>query len=255
MVGHIQNAIYDASTGEVPQLRAASLTTSVFSNPRLSFLTTKQPPTGNSTRDDIVLFLAHAAIWTAHCAVHGGFVRDWVIRGQPANDIDALLSPKISVTNARNSIVNAAKQRGIQLVQEKPKGPAHTLVFDWQGNSIEMDIADPTAVNAPPPGVDCDAGNLMIVYPGILKKKVEAAGGNFISVHKCIKHIQQQKFVYFYNLAADTDGKLLKRLIKKYFERNWTCISDLPSLAALNKYQHLIKPKPQYSKKWWALPD
>lgn len=225
-----------------------------ISDQRLRLLSTKQPPSGNSTRDDAILFLAHSAVWDAQCSVYGGFVRDWVMRGESANDVDVQVPSNIGIEQAKKKIIQAAQQRTIKLTKEKSKGPAHTLIFHgfWSGNPIEVDLVDPKNVQVIPPGVDCDAGNLLIAYPGILKKKVETAGGKFLSIHHCKKHIMNKKFVCFMDISSYPE--VAKRRLEKYFSRGWTCLSKIPPIfPELNVYKHLMRPKEKYSKDWWNL--
>jgi hypothetical protein len=38
------------------------------------------------------MHVAHAAIFDAGCVVYGGFLRDWVVRGETAGDVDVRTS-------------------------------------------------------------------------------------------------------------------------------------------------------------------
>jgi len=51
--------------------------------------TRSPPPVGSiSDRNAQMVFIAHALVWRGGCCLYGGFVRDLVVRGEKANDID-----------------------------------------------------------------------------------------------------------------------------------------------------------------------
>lgn len=250
LVGRIQSALCDMFHLDVDDLQvsmpAGAIGQKIQNNPRLMKLSTNRQPTALNTRDDAMLLLAHAAIWQAGCSVYGGFVRDWVIRGKRANDID-VLTPINGVQQVAGIMKNAAQAMNINLITEKAKGAAHTLVFSWAGESIDVDLVDPSQVNVIPPGVDCDAGNLMINSQGVLCKKVPAAGGAILSVHQSVEHVENKKFVFFYNVSNCAES--LRRLTK-YLERGWICLSKQPNMPELQKYSNFLQPEQQYSRDW-----
>jgi hypothetical protein len=71
-----------------------------------------------------------AQVWECGASIYGGFVRDWVVRGRPAEDVDALVPPGKTVAAVAAAIRAAADQRGLTFVGERIKGAARALTFD-----------------------------------------------------------------------------------------------------------------------------
>lgn len=231
--------------------------------PRLMQMLSPQAPLSRwRSRNDVILILAHAAVWSANCTVYGGFIRDWVIRGEEANDIDVMLPDEsTSAQNAAmNTILRAAEQYGVEFVQSRAKGAAHTLVFmgAWTDgvngrNTIDVDLVAPN-VNKTPPFVDCDVGNLCINAQKGLVKKSPNAGEPILNIAKSISHCQKKKFVFFYDCSVGADRAMCVRRLQKYLQNGWRCVSPLPQDVVntlMPKYGALLTPKQKYNKKWW----
>ena len=62
--------------------------------------------------------------------MYGGFVRDWVVRGRPAEDVDALVPPGKSAAAVVAALRAAAARRGLACVGERVKGAARAVTFD-----------------------------------------------------------------------------------------------------------------------------
>jgi hypothetical protein len=173
-----------------------------------------------------------------------GFLRDWLIRGETANDVDCL------VTNVqqKKSIIIPVLQTYLGGCTQKQKGAAWTLVFNFQGHELEMDLLDPSTQPKTAPGVDCDVGNFAFDQKGL---KLKIGNPNLVSLSKAIKHCQTQKFVFYRQLPQNSEHR---RLTKYMNERGWTCKSAIPDAVVqqLGLPQHLLKPKLKYSKLWWT---
>ena len=182
----------------------------------------KPPPPTDA--DSAKLHVAHAAVWDAGCSVYGGFVRDWVIRGESANDIDVNTGDYDATQRAMQQ---ALQPYGITMQTSQPWGETKAyrrLTFVWQGSSLEVDLVDPSKVPHTPPGVDCDVGNLKIDSRGGLQLKVP----ELVSLEKSIKHALSKKFVCFYEPSSD----MAKRRIHKYMQRGWASKNEKPKYAA-----------------------
>ena len=201
-----------------------------------------KPPTPKNV-DEAILIIAHTAIWDAGGRVYGGFLRDWLIRGVRANDVDTLVD---NVQQAAAIMKRELPRHGIQFQTEKQKGAAWTLVFQFQGAQLDMDLV--SIVPPTPPGVDCDVGNFAFDKHG-LRLKVD--NSKLVSLSKAIKHCQSQKFVFYRQLPAASEER---RLTKYMTERGWTCKSPIPEqiVQQLNLPRELLKPKQKYSKPWWT---
>jgi hypothetical protein len=188
-MGRIKSALFAASPqNDLPQLKfdaTGSNGEAALKNPRLMQLAIKMAPQHYDTRDQAMLLVAHALIWQSGCTLYGGFVRDWVIRDEPANDIDALLPPSKTSQSVVDEIMRVLAPTKIRIRDQKARGIAFTIVLTVPGNKdINVDLVDKTKKqqSAPPPGVDCDAGNLCVGPKGILEKLNPAAGGSRLSI-------------------------------------------------------------------------
>ncbi|KAF0684383.1 Aste57867_23618 [Aphanomyces stellatus] len=228
------------------------------SNPRLAQLTYKQPPTKWQSRDDILLQIVHFTLWqqgTLDCYVYGGFVRDWVIRGESANDVD------ISVPSA-----SAAQQLHRMLVDHvcrhtklraaaslEAKGSAMCLkLMDPLGalKTIEIDLVDRSRLKTVSPGVDCDAGNICLRGEGVVDKRYKEAGGEALPLAKCVRHCEKAQFVFFYDLTDPVSSGMAKQRLEKYLKRQWTCLTPLPESIVQSLPQTVrqyVKPKAKYT--------
>jgi len=192
-----------------------------------------------------VLLIAHVVIWQARCVIYGGFMRDWLIRGEATNDIDVQLTRPMQEAA---TIIKNALSAVLEFKGEKPKGAATALIFgkrDWK--NIEVDLVENCVVL--PPGVDCDVGNLAIDHRGILARKVYAAGSSELPLAKCVSHARKKKFVFFYNTADGSE--VTRRRLEKYLARGWVCLSPVHIPEFVARYGALIKPKPKFSRSWF----
>eukprot|EP01032_Pedospumella_encystans_P008904 gene8904-10522_t len=243
----------------------------VLRNPRLMQMATSALSTASikfNEREQVVLYLAHTLVWQLGCTVYGGFVRDWVIRGEPANDIDVKLpdgtdSQKVAegLTRAVQAAAGKPGAAGLQVIERKVKGAAFTVVISgpWQGHKIEVDLVSKSVVSQKP-GVDADVDNFAIDATGQLTKRVHDAGGLQMSLIVQVKHCLAKQFVSYYDLAASPD--MVRTRLKKLFDRGWTCIgfssstgvdgADYDALLRVVQPQHRAQVVPQllFCKPW-----
>ncbi|ETO74434.1 hypothetical protein F444_09781 [Phytophthora nicotianae P1976] len=205
-------------------------------HPRLAQILNCVAPPSWQSRDDIMLQLAHALVWKCDVSIYGGFLRDWVVRGEPANDIDVqILPPQTTTASVQQQLQQhlaqtpGALQRQVQITSGRQKGSAFALAICADGiSSIDIDLVDPSAVlQQTHPGVDCDAGNLLLNRQQSLRKKIPTAGD---SLAAALENVGKKQFVFYYPLhsGAPAQSMAIKRL-RKYLKRGWTCLSDVPS--------------------------
>ena len=259
LIGRVQSDLIEACRIPLPQLRLGNtdgaVSASLQANPRLVQLSTSVPPPQWTGRDGAMLQLAHIVIWRCGCSVYGGFVRDWVVRGQPAVDIDALVQTG-ETDRVAGALVSAAASVGLACASQRVKGAARSLSFgDGRfGSPIDVDLVDPANVPRVSPGVDADIDNIRISAKGGLGRKVPGAAGRSLPLAKCVKHAQAGKFVFFYQLDGPSCDVALGRL-RKLLSKNFVCVSPVPQAAVQllsPDQQRLIRPKPKYSQRWWA---
>jgi predicted RNA-binding protein YlqC (UPF0109 family) len=220
--------------------------------PRLALINSVAP-TSWATRDDVMLQLAHALVWKCNASIYGGFLRDWVVRGESAHDIDVRLSPpQVTAASVETTLVQfvanspEAQRKRVTLMSRGQKGSSFALTFGAHGIApFDIDLVDPSTIqNRMHPGVDCDAGNLMLNRSQSLCKKVEGAGSSLCTA---LKNIAKKQFVFYYALEsgdAPRNAVALARL-KKYLGRKWTCRSAVPAsvMGQLSPSERsLIKP-------------
>ena len=173
-----------------------------------------------------------------------GILRDWLIRGETANDVDTLVD---DVQKRKEQVKTVLARHGLVCIQEKPKGAAHTLCFDFQGETLEMDLVART-LPMTPPGVDCDVANIAFDKDGL---RLKVGNPKLVSLSKAIKHCQSKKFVFYRQLPSASEER---RLTKYMRERGWTCKSPIPHeiVQKLQLPSELLKPQDKYAKPWWT---
>lgn len=229
----------------------------MLQNPRLLQLVSANQPQVWSTRDDVMLQVAHTIIWKGQCPIYGGFVRDWVLLGKSANDIDVTIHPPqtnvVMIASILQELLDQKPSLNLSLNDKGQKGAAHCLQISapFLKKVIEIDLVDPSGVPFTPPGVDSDVGNVLVSRDGLQKKATRADGGR-ISLEKIVRHAMKKEFVFFYDTSTN-DAAVMRRL-RKCLDRQWTCISPIPvsCMAQLEESQRkFIRPKSKYAVNWW----
>jgi hypothetical protein len=256
---------------------------------RLLPLRKSDKPPAPSCIEEAVMHLAHAAIFDAGCVVYGGFLRDWVVRGETAGDVDVETSDYDATGQAMSK---ALQEFSISISDSQQWGQNKNyrrLRYTWQGNAIYVDLVNPVLVPFTPPGVDCDVGNLQIDKDNGLHLKVSLS--KLVSLAKSIKHRMSKKFVLFYDLSVEDllrmhdrpyfktsmcnfgllsckNGKRctfahgpeeLRKFepaglrLEKYIKRGWICKSHVPRDVAskLGLPTKQLQPKKKYCKAYW----
>lgn len=237
----------------------------INSNPRLSQISTNTLPIIDwNLRDDAVLFIAHVMIWSMGFSVAGGFVRDWVIRGDSANDVDTIIPSHIDATIADKQIKSILKSVNNHLEFEtyiKGQHQIHSIKVSSPYNKwhkhIEIDLVSANKF-FPSPGADADVDNLKIDSSGNLVKKAESAGGKHISLLDMIRRCEEKTFVFFYRISTVGEQICQTRLIK-LIRRGWTCVgycgcsdvekNDFFKLIPQDLL-HQVVLNPQFCKQW-----
>jgi hypothetical protein len=153
-------------------------------NPRLLQLCTRAKPCLCSAvvqdRNTAMLGLAHCAMWDAGCGIYGGFVRDWVVNGEPANDIDLQLpAGQHDADAAAAAIRRTARALGLTDDGNPSVGGAATLTLQFSSSKwnkvIQLDIVDresPALLAVKQsPGVASDVDNLLVTQREHLTKR------------------------------------------------------------------------------------
>ncbi|GCA63523.1 hypothetical protein KIPB_010413 [Kipferlia bialata] len=205
----------------------------VNTNPRYRQLASSVTPQHTpGDRNSVMLMLVHHLIWATGCSVYGGFVRDWVIRGKEANDIDCLLPSMSQLDSVKASLIGCAKHLGLQWTGEVGHPNSYMVSFSGAGMApISVDLVDPH-LSSPPPHCECSAANVKINEKGVMAKKAYA-GGDLVTLADCVSHIQSKSFVCFidWGCAANTTGcdNLVRRVKRKYLDRGWSLLNRLPT--------------------------
>jgi hypothetical protein len=202
-----------------------------------------------------MLLLAHAALYRTEGILHGSFVRDWVIRGATAEDVDVRIPAPMAVSmspqNVRDTLCCAVAPHGLRLQEERCKGPTLRLTFvTGRGEKVNVDISSPKPA-VPPPHCDTDVGSLCISYPPRLQAATTVAA-EALPLHECVQRCLQRRFVLLYDPVTQAD--LCYARLRRWLDRGWTCVSPLPdSLRAKLPPQHQprLAPQEEYAVRWW----
>ena len=237
---------------------------------RLNFIKDCNSVTANPNeyvgKDTKMAFLAAIILHLGH-TIHGGFVRDWIIRGESPTDIDVLVqgngSNFMGVKDELIQRIETSPLSGTILFKSaKKKGEAFTIVFslpDSNEGDIEIDLVSAIkSTTFPPPGVSADVDNFSL-NPNFELVMTNPRGNgylaNILSHSTAIQHCLQKKFVFFYKPgpqqdAGEVDPDICERRLNKLFQRGWNCIGICDQKSDLNNsfFQ-------QFNKSYFQLED
>ena len=164
-------------------------------NLRLNIIQGNAEPKRPENREEALLYLAWTAIHKADCVLYGGFIRDYIVRGESANDVD---TSTCNVDGSFKIIKAALEEVGMHFVKEFDKGQAKTKCFNYPGqgneNALELDMCDPRKLVSSKPDVDCDAGNLQISLDAGLSLKVPKMANFGFTLAQTIEHCHFRDF-------------------------------------------------------------
>ncbi|GIQ80806.1 hypothetical protein KIPB_001665 [Kipferlia bialata] len=215
-----------------------------------SLLTPTPPPPSSSDRDAVLTCLCHHMLWVSGVTVFGGYLRDWVVRGESASDIDVLVPSKDELESAKQSLVTFAESIGLkEVVSEKKPAAATTkrgdsysttkLRFSLPESSVS--VAVDLAVPQEDVRCDCRAGNLSLSILSGLTVRVPCdpkSQCERCTVEDCVNDALQRRFVSVADwevLSANRAMGVIARLVQRYLERGWALGSVLP----LTQVEHL----------------
>jgi HrpA-like RNA helicase/O-acetyl-ADP-ribose deacetylase (regulator of RNase III) len=235
-------------------LGGGTSTNTVMSN--LTALSSQVVPRCSGDRASAMLYIAHAVIWRCPCKIYGGFVRDFVVRNEAANDVDVAFEPtKVALADVKAMVIAAAAEIRLKVAGEKQKGQAYTITLAVGAETFDVDLVDQVASRraSVAPGVDCDVGNLMVQAPrdGQLALSLKVPNNQLVSLSESQRHCRDKKFVFYYHESNDAST----RRLDKYFKRGWTCVNVLEGslLAVAQQAGSLYQPQAKYSKAYHTL--
>ena len=238
-----------------------------YSNNLAVLSSSSKPACTSGDRNSAMLYVAHAVIWQGGASIYGGFIRDFIVNSDPANDIDCGFDKsKTSLEKLKSVVIAAARSVNLNVLSEGIKGMAYTVKFgvatDQQVWNFEVDLVDMQTVrdNGASPGVDCDVGNLLLEAAQATEfgLKLKVNHPRLVQLADSHRHCLNKQFVFYYDCRqgdwTDKNNVNMRRLIK-YFSKGWTCLSALPepalSWAKAAGYEHLFQFSAQYSKPYY----
>ncbi|KAL0206987.1 hypothetical protein P9112_012698 [Eukaryota sp. TZLM1-RC] len=217
-------------------------------NPRLrKLLSGERPLLESLCRESLQEYLCHILLWECDCKIYGGYVRDWVIGNQTANDIDCT-SPttdvKATIAQFLKSIRKSKfKYKNVSL--KRVNALCQRLKFKVGNYDMEVDFTAPGASRksegASPPFVEADVSNLQLCRTKYLSFNEPDASWN-TDLSTVISHVINQEFVFYYNLEKNPSQLYrLERRLKK----GWVCLSKIPAsyLHVFDGRSHLYRPR------------
>jgi hypothetical protein len=95
-----------------------------------------------------MIHIVHAAIFEAGVVVYGGFVRDYIVRNESANDVDV----NTTDYDATEKCITATLKK-LDIIQQDPRVKPwgkdqqyHRVTYIWQGHKLEVDLVHPDKV-------------------------------------------------------------------------------------------------------------
>lgn len=214
------------------RLRLQTLLSPTTDYRALAQLIRRTPALGGRGIGGSILLLAHVVIWQTSCWIYGGYLRDFIVRGEThdAMDLDIGL-PKtgnLSGDSALSNLLKVMAKFGIDfnLRKKNAKGPhVYEAIFnDADNHTFSIEFVDAKHYMALETHVDFDGCNLMVSNAGAgspqLRLKYPGQGG---SVDAVCANIRQKKLVVIRNV-----NKMSER-ISKMKQRGWKIILGISS--------------------------
>lgn len=187
----------------------------------------RTPALGGRTIGGSLLVLAHAVIWQTNCWIYGGYLRDFMVRGETHDTMDLDIGlPKngnLSGESALSNLIKVMSRCGIDfnLRRKNAKGPhVYEAIFNDQDNhTFSIEFVNAKHYMTQESHVDFDGCNLMVSNAGEgnpqLRLKYPGQGGDVATV---CANIRQKKLVVIRNI-----NKMSER-IDKMKQRGWKIV-------------------------------
>ena len=177
--------------------------------------------------------MMHLARMAAHdvpeCSVGGGFIRDRIVHGMPATDVDVLVTHDARQTNAAAAVRKAAesfvktlKTWGLHHHSTRTKGMALTVAVTgkFTGMAIDVDFTSRNESMQQPPGVDCSANNLEFDQAS---SSIKLKASHVHDVETTLRLTAAHRCVMYYEATQD-ESRYARRLVK-CIQSGYTMIS------------------------------
>ncbi|KAL0206973.1 hypothetical protein P9112_012684 [Eukaryota sp. TZLM1-RC] len=201
----------------------------------------------NLCRETFQEYLCHILLWECDCKIYGGYVRDWVVGNQTANDIDCTCPTTDVKATIAQFLKSIQKSRFTceKISVKRVNALCQRLKFKVGNYDMEVDFTAPGASRkiegASPPFVEADVSNLQLCRTNYLSFKEPDASWN-TDLSTVISHVMNQEFVFYYNLEKNPNQLYrLERRLKK----GWVCLSKIPAsyLHVFDGRSHLYQPR------------
>jgi hypothetical protein len=179
------------------------------------------------------------------------------VNGQEPNDIDCLTLDK---EKSAQKIEQSVYKFGIHKGPKRGGGDAGVIyAFEWKRPGMKDEVIDVVFhefEHSTPPGVDTDVDNILMNKHGLTRKVL---GPGLVPIETALRHIEQKSFVYYCEPNPDKKTELLR--LQKFFERGWTCKTQIP-LEVRNKLAegldksglpNELRGCAEFNKEWWKV--
>ena len=221
--------------------------------PQLAYLLNPYSPIGEIvSRNDLIQRISHWIIWNIpNSYIYGGFVRDWVINKQEANDIDILIEDKAYIQKIVDDLSTdmklKTKSEGQKGIPFKIKVSAPWGNELWGEISLDIVMKNDFMTKGKPPYIDCDVNNIIVSKDGI-DQKLPKIGSTPYKLIDCITHCQKHEFVFFLNY--EVDSRMYEFRLEKMLKKGFKCLSPIhPSLSTRSPFDR-IRGQERYKVDW-----
>eukprot|EP01084_Bolivina_argentea_P274122 467145_1 len=186
----------------------------------------------NKTREDWMMKVVFLALHKYNCTIIGGFVRDYIVRGEIPNDIDIVLPAGMTINEFQSKMTKIMKDIGVKF----EPGPCNTIdghKFKVNGFSFEADLA-PHNLHVLK-SCDVDVSNLQLKINQSqnghirLEQRVKKSKSCNSNTDEIIKNIFSKKCNIIDDFWMDNlkhKRFLKKRLKNKYLKRGWRIMNE-----------------------------
>lgn len=170
---------------------------------------------GVYSRETAMLYVAHMALHRFGASIHGGFIRDLILRNETPTDVDIRVDGNLDqfVDNLKQLIDASGKIHCIKFYVR----PTYTNFSCVDNDNSFLFKVDATCTSQfPNEGTDLTCSNIKLTQNGLAKK----TNVDPYPLSVVIQHIKEKKF----KVILEIDNEIQRR-IQKMIDRGWKQIS------------------------------
>ena len=197
------------------------------------------------TKDQMLASVARFFLRECRMAIHGGFVRDWLLDYSEPSDIDVNLSPQKSMDDAEKDIKRLVDTNGLSLtlVSNGTVKAGHLVKYKIQNGTTTVDV-DFLKPNLPLSTLcDADVNNLLLSWEGQRIQLEQKVALTSYTLNQTVANIALHQFHLHEPFSRP---KYAADRAKKLLHKGYRCLSGIP-LSQKGQFTSQEQQKIQFS--------